>query len=92
VGIREPVKPAIRPTARSRPSERTVFRTSPALIFTYPPVIRSKRTLNHFPNRAIRPVCPCFDFSSIAESAGLSVRALNAEISTEMAMVSANCW
>ena len=30
--------------------------------------------------------------SSIAESAGESVSALNAEISTEMAMVTANCW
>ena len=48
--------------------------------------------MNFAPSRATRPWCSPLGLSSIADSAGLRVKALNAEISTEMAMVSANCW
>jgi hypothetical protein len=62
-------------------------------MLTYPPVIRSNQALNLPPSRATSPCFPSvFGFRRSAESAGLRVRALKAEMSTEMAMVTANCW
>src|SRR6185312_3032648 len=61
---------------------------------TYLSVVRPKRQLNHAKNLPVRPwVCrSLLGLSKSAARAGLSVRALNAEISTEMAMVMENCW
>ena len=53
---------------------------------------RSKTALNLPKNQPRGPFIGFAGLSSIAESAGESESAENAESRTEMAMVSANCW
>ena len=50
-----------------------------------------KTRLNHLKKAPKGPQAGFFGLSSMAESAGLSVSALNAEKSTETAIVTANC-
>ncbi|MNL47258.1 hypothetical protein D3C87_1700340 [compost metagenome] len=62
--------------------------------FKYPPVTFSKILLKPAKNLASHPFCSLTGFvgcNSMAQRAGLSERALNAEKATETAIVMANC-
>src|ERR1700744_2198107 len=48
--------------------------------------------LNQSKNPFNNPPRPSFGFNNNADSAGLSVSALNADKITEIAIVTANCW
>ncbi len=67
------------------------LRTSRALIETYPSVTRPNQRLNPRPSRPSTPFGSRRGLSKSALNAGLKVRALKAEMSTETAMVKANC-
>ncbi len=58
----------------------------------YPSVARPNARLNHLKNTPSGPRDSFFGFSSSAHIAGLSDNALNAENTTEIAIVTANCW
>src|SRR5262245_48463643 len=51
-----------------------------------------KTRLNQPKKRASGPRVAFLGLRSIAQSAGLNDKALNAEMITEIAMVTANCW
>ena len=68
-----------------------IFRARTRLAETYPSVALPNQRLKPFPRRARGPFDSLRGRSSVAARAGLSVRALNAEMSTENAIVSANC-
>src|ERR1700745_3220957 len=86
-----PNQPAAAPKAASRTSAIALFRMRTPHIRTYALVALAKAWLNHL-NKALRnPPVVVLGLSSKAASAGLSVRALNAERITEIAMVTANC-
>jgi len=68
------------------------LRTSTRLTFTYPFVARLNQVLNPPPSLASTVRFSDLGRSSMALRAGLRVSALNAEIRTETAIVSANCW
>ena len=59
---------------------------------TYPSVARPKTRLNPLKNFCMGPVDSFLGRSSNAASAGERVSALKAEITTDTAIVTANCW
>jgi hypothetical protein len=68
------------------------FRTRYLLTVTYPWVAGRTQRLKPAPSRPISERDGFLGRSNRAARAGLRVRALNAEISTDTAMVRANCW
>ena len=70
---------------------RPALRISAWLQFTYPLVAFTTPRLKPPNNQPKRPFDSFLGLSRSAESAGESVNALKAEISTAMAMVNANC-
>ena len=85
-----PNPPAAAATRARKSRLNEVLRISALQAPTYPSVARAYRRLNAPKNRP-STLDACRGLSSSAESAGLSVNALKAEMSTEMAIVTANC-
>ena len=84
--------PAAVPKATSMIKATALLRMSTPDQRTYPSVARPNARLNQAKNFLRNPPLSVFGLSNNAASAGLSVRALNAERITEIAIVTANCW
>src|SRR4029077_13008149 len=84
------------PVRRARTPSSTIvpiaFRTSTADPATYPSVARPNHRLNPRNNAPNGPRTARRGRNSSAASAGLSVNALNADSTTDTAIVNANCW
>src|SRR5215469_11007677 len=86
-----PKKPADTVTRASRINAKPALWIRYPHQVTYPSVVFPKTRLNHLKKAPKGPRAGFFGFRSMAERAGLSVSALNAEKSTETAIVTANC-
>jgi hypothetical protein len=91
-GMALPKRPAPTATTATIPMVRTERRTRIWAPWMYPFVTLSKPRLKAPKNLPSSPVLFLAGFRSMAARAGDRDRALKAESTTEIAMVSANCW
>src|ERR1700722_18191070 len=83
---------ATTPNSSRAATASPLLRISVRLTLMYPSVARPKTRLNQSKNFASAPALAFLGRSSTAARAGLKLSALNAEMITEIAMVTANCW
>ncbi len=79
-------------TATSSTMENPALRIRWPHQLTYPSVARPNHRLNQRKNAPSGPRASFRGLSRSADSAGLKLSALKAEITTDTAMVTANCW